>query len=172
MGTYLQGRALVELGQVEEGLARMRPVADTMRETGMRMGMPGILVEVARAYGKVGLVGEGLAAVAEALELAEQTGERISVAGLHATRGDLLLAASEENEVEAEACFRQALDLARSQEARGFELRAATSLARLWQSQGKHKEARELLAPIYGWFTEGFATRDLKEAKALLDELV
>ena len=114
---------------------------------------------------------EGLAAVAEALELVEQTGERVDLATLHATRGDLLLAASAENQAEAEACFRQALDVARSQNARFCELQAATRLARLWQQQGRKDEARELLAPVYDWFTEGFDTRDLMEAKLLLGEL-
>jgi predicted ATPase/class 3 adenylate cyclase len=170
-GTFLLGWALAELGQEKQGLERMRPVADTMRAAGMRMGMPGLLVQVAQAYGRAGLADEGLAAVAEALELVEQTGERVGVAELHATRGGLLLAASEGNEAEAEACFRQALDVARSQGARSFELVAATGLARLWQQQGKRKEASELLAPVYDWFTEGFDTRDLKEARALLDEL-
>ena len=142
-----------------------------MRAAGMRMLVPFLLVQLARASGRAGLAEEGLAAVAEALELVEQTGECVAVALLHATRGELLLAAPEENEAEAEACFRQALDAARCQEARPFELMAATSLARLWQRQGKREEAHELLAPVYGWFTEGFDTRALKEARALLDEL-
>jgi predicted ATPase len=109
--------------------------------------------------------------VAEALDHVERTGERLPAAWIHATRGDLLLAVSGENEAEAEACFQRALDLARSQEARSYELRAATRLARLWQRQGKREEARELLAPVYGWFTEGFDMRDLREAQDLLDKL-
>jgi predicted ATPase len=170
-GVYVQASALVELGQVEEGLTRMRPLTEGFQAAGMRMGMPALLIQLAEACGRAGLAGEGLAAVAEALDLVERTGERFLAAMLHATRGDLLLAASEGDEAEAEACFHRALDVARSQEARFFELLAATRLARLWQRQGKCKEARELLAPVYGWFTEGFDTRGLKEAKALLDEL-
>ena len=126
---------------------------------------------LAEAYHKAGLSDQGLAAVGKLLELVEQTGENVALSGAHAMRGDLLIAASEGDEAEAEACFRQALDVARSQGARRVELVAATSLARLWQRQGKRKEARELLAPIYEWFTEGFDTRALKEARALLDEL-
>jgi predicted ATPase len=135
------------------------------------MGVPIYFLSVAEACGRAGLAGEGLAAVADAFELAEHTGEQSFAAVLHATRGDLLLAAAEGNEAEAETCFHQALDLARSQDARLFELLAATKLARLWQRQGKRDEARDLLAPVYGWFTEGFDTQGLKDAKALLDEL-
>jgi predicted ATPase len=170
-GTFFHGWALVELGKVDEGLERMRAVRDASQAAGMRAGVPFFLFQLARACGRAGLAEEGLAITAEALELAEQTGERVSLAMLHATRGDLLLAFSEGNEAEAVACFRGALDVARSQEARFSELRAATSLARLWLKQGKRKEARELLAQVYGWFTEGFDTRDLKEAKAVLEEL-
>jgi len=170
-GAYVHAWAQVELGQVEEGLAGIRSIANATRAGGLQLGMPAILIQLAEACGKAGLTDEGLAAVAEALELVERTGECFLAAMLHAARGDLLLAASEGNEAEAETCFRRALDVARSQEARQFELSAATRLARLWQRQGKREEARELLAPIYGWFTEGFDTRDLKDAKALLDEL-
>jgi predicted ATPase len=90
---------------------------------------------------------------------------------LHRLKGGLLLARSGEDQTEAEACFRQALDIARRQQAKSLELRAAMSLSLLWQRQGKREEARQLLAEIYGWFTEGFDTADLQEAKALLDEL-
>jgi predicted ATPase len=92
-------------------------------------------------------------------------------AELHRLRGELLLALPEPDQSEAEACFRQALAVASQQQAKFWELRAATSLARVWRDQGKRAEARDLLAPIYGWFTEGFDTADLKDAKALLDEL-
>jgi predicted ATPase len=89
----------------------------------------------------------------------------------HRLRGELLLCRAAPDAVQAEACFQQALVIARSQQAKSWELRAATSLSRLWQQQGKRDEARELLTPIYSWFTEGFDTADLQEAKALLDEL-
>ena len=100
-----------------------------------------------------------------------KTGERMAEAWVHRVKGELLLAQSPPNQGEAEASFREAIDVSRRQSAKSLELRAATSLARLWQQQGRKEEARELLAPLYEWFTEGFDTRDLKEAKALLDEL-
>ena len=92
-------------------------------------------------------------------------------AELYRLKGELLLTRSSEHQAEAETCFQQALDVARRQQAKSLELRAAMSLARLWQQQGKRAEAHELLAPIYGWFTEGFDTADLQEAKALLEAL-
>ena len=107
----------------------------------------------------------------ESLVHIEHTGERIYEAEIHRLKGVLLLQQSSDNQAEAESCFHQAISIARSQQVKSFELRAATSLARLWQQQGKRQDAYDLLAPIYGWFTEGFDTADLKDAKALLDEL-
>jgi predicted ATPase len=101
----------------------------------------------------------------------EGTGARFYAAEIHRLKGQLLLQLSPDNHTEAESCFHQALEVSRHQEAKSLELRAATSLAKLWQSQDKRKEARELLEPVYGWFTEGFDTADLKDAKTLLDEL-
>jgi predicted ATPase len=109
--------------------------------------------------------------LAEALTHADNAGERWYEAELYRLRGELLLQQNTDNHLEAETCFHHALDIARNQRAKSFELRAATSLAKLWQHQGKRKEAYDLLAPVYGWFTEGFDTTDLKDAKALLDEL-
>ena len=109
--------------------------------------------------------------LAEALAVAHNSGERYYEAELHRLKGELLLALPGEQDAEAEACFRRALDVARRQQAKSLELRAAMSLARLWQQQGKQAEARALLAPVYGWFTEGFDTADLQEAKTLLEEL-
>jgi predicted ATPase len=122
-------------------------------------------------YLQVGQTGDGLALIAEAIDVVNKTGERMVEPALHRLKGELMLAVSEDNHAEAETCFRQAIDIARQQSAKSWELQAATSLAHLWQKQGKKEEARRLLADIYGWFTEGFHTRDLKEAKALLDEL-
>ena len=113
----------------------------------------------------------GLTVLAEALTLVDTTGERWYEPELYRLKGELLLQQSSDNQAEAETCFHQALDIARNQQAKSFELRAATSLARLWQQQGKRQEAHDLLAPVYNWFTEGFDTADLKDAKALLDEL-
>jgi predicted ATPase len=109
--------------------------------------------------------------LAEALTLTDKTGERWYEPEIHQCKGVLLLSLSPEYHGEAETCFHRALDVARHQQAKSWELRAASSLSRLWQQQGKRVEARSLLAPIYGWFTEGFDTADLREAKALLEEL-
>ena len=109
--------------------------------------------------------------LAEALAVANDTGECRWDAELHRLKGELLLVRPAEHHVEAEICFRQARDIARQQQAKSLELRAAMSLSHLWQQQGKRQEAHDLLAPIYGWFTEGFDTADLCEAKALLDQL-
>src|SRR5262249_19108297 len=129
------------------------------------------LALLAEAYRRGGQAEAGLRMLAEALAAAHSTGERYYEAELYRLQGELLLLRSAAEHTEAETCCHQALDVARRQQAKGFELRAAMSLSRLWQGQGKRAEARELLAPIYGWFTEGFDTADLQEAKALLAEL-
>ncbi len=103
--------------------------------------------------------------------LTDKSGVRFPEADIHRLKGELLLQLSSDNAADPEDCFQQALDIARHQQAKSWELRAATSLARLWQSQGKTAEARDLLAPVYNWFTEGFDTADLKDAKALLQKL-
>jgi predicted ATPase len=128
----------------------------------------GLLAEVHRSLGQPEA---GLAALSEALELVETTGERYYAAELYRLQGELLLQHATPEVSHAETCFQQALDIARRQQAKSLELRAAMSLGRLWQQQGKQDEARALLAPIYGWFTEGFDTADLQEAQALLEEL-
>jgi len=107
----------------------------------------------------------------EALALVDTTGERWYEPELHRLKGELLLQQHADNQAEAETCFHHALDIARTQQAKSFELRVATSLAKLWQQQGKHQEAYDLLTPVYHWFTEGFDTADLQDAKALLEEL-
>jgi len=112
---------------------------------------------------------QGLTVLAEAMTLAETTGDRWYEAELYRLKGELLLQQNSDNHIEAEACFHRAINVARLQQAKSLELRAATSLARLWQQQGKRQEAYDLLAPVYGWFTEGFDTADLKDAKVLLD---
>jgi predicted ATPase len=119
----------------------------------------------------VGQTTEGLEAVTEAMATLPQSAVRWWEAELYRLRGELLLQRSVAQPEEAEACFQHALDVARRQQAKSLELRAAMSLSRLWQQQGKCQEARDLLAPIYGWFTEGFDTADLQEAKVLLEVL-
>ena len=113
----------------------------------------------------------GLHQLVEAQAAAQGSGERFMEAELYRLKGTLLLARSAEQHAEAETCFQQALTVARHQQAKSWELRAAMSLSRLWQQQGKWQEAYDLLAPIYGWFTEGFDTPDLQDARALLEEL-
>jgi predicted ATPase len=119
----------------------------------------------------VGPVEKGLHVIDEAMTAAHHTGERHYEAERYRLKGELLLSQSLDHHTEAEACFHQALSVARHQQAKSWELRAATSLARLWQSQGKRQDAYDLLAPVYAWFTEGFDTADLQDAKALLNAL-
>jgi predicted ATPase len=170
-GTILQGWAMAEQGQGAAGLAQMRQGLVAYQATGAAVFRPYYLASLAEAYGKVGQAGEGLALLGEALAAVHKTGERFCEAELYRLKGELLLVCSAENHGEAETCFQHALAVARHQQARAWDLRAAMSLSRLWQSQGKRAAARELLAPIYGWFTEGFDTADLQDAKALLEAL-
>jgi predicted ATPase len=151
------------MAQMHRGLA-------AWQATGAEAVRPYFLALLAEAYAKVWQPEEGLSLLAEALAVAHDKGERRWDAELYRLQGELLLARSAEQHVEVEACFQQALEIARRQEAKALELRAAMSLARLWQ-QGKGTEAHDILAPIYHWFTEGFATVDLQEAKALVEEL-
>jgi len=129
---------------------------------------------LAEVYGKGGQVAEGLSALAEALAQVDKTGERVYEAELYRLKGELTLQSSvqslESRVKEAEVCFHKAIEIARRQQAKPLELRALMSLSRLWQ-QGKKAEARQLLMEIYGWFTEGVDTKDLQEAKALLEEV-
>jgi predicted ATPase len=171
MGLILRGWALAAMGEGEEGRAQLRQGLKGWQATGAAISWPYYLGSLADAYARGAHAGEGLATVAEALTCVEQTGERYAEAELHRLKGELLLQQPLPDEPEAEACFQQALAVARRQEAKAWELRTAMSLARLWQKQGKRAEARELLSPIYGWFTEGFDTADLQEAKVLLEEL-
>jgi predicted ATPase len=170
-GTLMAGWSLAVQGQVVEGIAQMRQGLVTWRATGSRGVGPWMLALLAESRGKVGQVEEGLHALREALELMQTTQDRVYEAEVYRLQGELLLQQSAAQQEEAVACFQQALAVARRQQAKALELRATMSLARLWQQQGKRDEARELLAPIYGWFTEGFDTADLQEAKVLLDEL-
>jgi predicted ATPase len=176
-GMILQGWALAEQGRLAEGIAQMRQGLGDLRTTATEVTRAYSLGLLADAYGKVGQAQEGLASVAEALALVDKTGERWPEAELLRVKGELLLQQVAEAGLEpglpdqVETCFRHALDVARRQQAKAWELRAAMSLSRLWWQQGKRGAARELLAEVYGWFTEGFDTADLQAAKALLQEL-
>jgi predicted ATPase len=170
-GTILWGWALTGQGQGVEGIAAMRQGLAALRATGGELRRPQFLALLAEAYGERGQSEEGLNVLVEALAAVEKTGERYYEAELYRLRGELLLKRSGADEQRVETCFSQALATARLQQAKSLELRAAMSLSRLWQQQGKRAEAHTLLAPIYGWFTEGFDTADLQEAKALLEAL-
>ena len=167
----MRGWALTAQGEGAEGIAQMRQGLVAYRATGAELHRPYFLSLLAEAYGKVGQPEEGLTVLVEALATVDNTGERNWEAELHRRKGELLLMQQGQKVGEAEECFRKALDTARRQQAKSLELRAAMSLSRLWQQQGKQEEARQMLAEIYGWFTEGFDTADLQEAKALLEEL-
>jgi predicted ATPase len=169
--TYRQGLLLAQQGQLQAGIAHMQQGWAAYRATGANVRQPMYLVPLAEAYGQAGQIDEGLRALAEAFAYIAQAGERWWEAELHRLKGELLLLKSSDNHAAAASCFQQALALARHQQAKSWELRAATCLARLWQRQGKHAEAHALLAPIYGWFTEGFDTTDLQDARTLLAEL-
>jgi len=162
---------MVERGEGKAGITRIEEGIAAFQMTGAKLLSVWWLGLRAEAYGKLGRVEEGLTILAEALRAAKDTGEHFYDAELHRLKGEFLLQLSADNQREAEACFQHAITIAQSQGAKAWELRTATSLARLWQHQGKRQQARDLLAPVYHWFTEGFDTPDLQDAKALLDAL-
>jgi class 3 adenylate cyclase/predicted ATPase len=200
-GSIVRGSALAEGGQVKEGVAQIQQGLAAYRAMGTELGRPRWLALLAAAYGKVGQTEEGLKVLAEALAHVEKNGERYYEAELYRLKGtltlqskvqgpkskveessesgvrspeskeDSLVSSVQSLEAEAEECFQKAIAVAQRQQAKSLELRATVSLARLWQQQDKKDEARQMLAEIYGWFTEGFDTKDLQEAKALLDSL-
>ena len=169
-GTKLEGWALAEQGRRAEGIAQMRQALAAYQAAGLAVS-PWFLALLAEAYGHMGQADEGLSILDEALGRAHTDDERCYEAELYRLKGELLLGRAAEPHAEAEACFQQALAVARRQQAKSLELRAATSLSRLWQHQGKRHAARQLLAEVYGWFTEGFDTPDVQGPKALLEAL-
>ena len=176
VGTVIRGWALAHQGQEDEGIAQILQGLDIYRTTGSRINWPQLLLPLSEAYELAGHALEGLRAVEEALAAVEKTGERRDEAEVYRLKGVLALRfkASQsqiQGQSEAEEHFRKAIEVARRQSSKSWELRAATSLARLLAKQGRRGEARAMLAEIYGWFTEGFVTADLKDAKALLDDL-
>jgi predicted ATPase len=170
-GQVMRGWALAVQGASASGISQMREGLTAWKAAGSETYRTYFLALLAEALGRDGQVEEGLEVLAEALAVMHGTGEGFHGADLHRLQGEFLLRreAAEGTGREAEACFRRALTLARRQQANALELRAVTSLARLYQGQGRGGEARPLLAEAYGWFTEGFDTPDLQEAKALLD---
>jgi predicted ATPase len=196
VGTITRGWALATQEQVEEGIRQIRQGMAAYQAMGTKLGQQYHFALLAEAYGKGGQVEEGLTMLNEVLAIVDNNGERWYEGELYRLKGQLTLQSQtslgqvsdksktsrNKSEIlstqplapstqEAEACFHKAIEIARKQQAKSLELRATVSLARLWQQQDKKEEARQVLAEVYGWFTEGFDTADLKEAKALLAEL-
>ena len=160
----LTGNAPVAVKTITSGLT-------ALRSTGTTAYTPWALSSLARAHADLGRFDDAWRSIDEALTAVETTKERIFKAQINRIAGEIALKSPQPDVAKAEAFFERALAVARQQQAKSWEIRAAMSLARLWRSQGKSPQARELLAPVYGWFTEGFDTLDLKQAKALLEEL-
>ena len=158
--------------RTEEALEGAKQAIESLNAQGVMLSRTGYLTSMGKLFWTSGRRPEGLAAIAQALALVERSGERLSEAEIWRVKGELLLKAAAGNaQAEAESCFHKAIEIAQRQSAKSWELRAAKSLARLWQQQGKTAEAQQMLAEIYGWFTEGFRTVDLKDARALLEDL-
>jgi len=198
LGTIVRGWALASQDHAPEGIVQLQQGLAAVHRTGAAIGRPRYLALLAEAYGKVGQEAEGLSLLTDALETIHTTAERFWAAEVYRLKGVLTLQSktsprqvvskakaspdksvninaqpltpSTQAEADAEAYFHKAIEIARRQSAKSFELRAVLSLSRLWQRQGKKKKARQMLAEIYSWFTEGFDTKDLQEAKVLLDE--
>jgi predicted ATPase len=171
MVPWTQGLALIVQGDHADGYPKLAGAIDLYRSQGGLHIAPSNNMYLAQALMALRRFDEASTLLNEALEIIERTDHRIDEAEVHRVLGELLLQQPSPDWDAAESSFLRALEVARAQEAKGFELRGAMALARLWRSQGKHEQARDLLAPIYGWFTEGFDTKDLKEARALLNQL-
>ena len=169
--TSLRGWAMAEQGRNEEGIAQIQEGLAASRATGAELMRPYFLCLLAEACMETGRLDDGLSALTEALAAADEHENRTYEAEIHRLKGELLLKQNDSNTAEAQSCFERAIEIARKQSAKSLELRATMSLARLLAKQGRRDEARTMLADIYNWFTEGFDTADLKDAKALLDEL-
>jgi predicted ATPase len=170
-GAMLRGWTLAQQGHAQEGIAQFAQGLRDYRATGAEVMQPYFLALLAEAHATLGEPEAGLTVLTEALTRVDTTGERWYESEIYRLKGALLLQQNSDHQAEAESSFHHALDIARNQQAKSLELRAAMSLSRLWHQQGKRQEAHDLLAPVYNWFTEGFDTADLKDAKALLDEL-
>lgn len=169
--TFHRGLSLTEQGRHEEGIPLMEEGIAGHRATGARIGHPFFLCALSEAYMQAGRLGDGLSTLSEALALADEQEERQHECEIHRVKGELLLRQDDSNVGEAQRCFERAIEVARKHSAKSSELRATTSLARLLVQQGHRDETRAILTGIYNWFTEGFDTVDLKDAKALLEEL-
>jgi predicted ATPase len=170
-GQIHQGRVLALTGEAADAVQMITFGITAWRSTGATFYMPLYLSCLARAYAELGQFDDATRTIAEAMTAVETTKERMWEAEVHRVAGEIVLRSPEPDAAKAEAYFERALAVARAQQAKSCELRVAMSMARLWRDQGKRQQARDLLAPVYGWFTEGFDTLDLKEAKTLLDGL-
>jgi predicted ATPase len=170
-GMMHQGSALVLTGKASEAVNIITSGITAWRSTGATMLVPFFLSDLACAHGQLGKFDDAWRCISEAMAAVEATREKLWEAEVHRVAGEIALKSPEPDAARAQTYFQRALAVARQQQAKSWELRAVMSLARLWRSQGKGQQARELLAPVYSWFTEGFDTRDLKEAKVLLEEL-
>ena len=190
MGTILQGLALAEQGHREEGIAQAHRGLATLRVARAELPRPFCLTLLAETCERIGQVEEGLEVLEEVRSIVDKTEAHVHEAELYQLYGELSLRLGERASGRTgekgsaapspprlvapsspEECFLKAIDITQKQQAKSWELRAATSLARLWQQQGKHHEAHKMLSEIYDWFTEGFETKDLQEARGLIDEL-
>ena len=161
--------ALFGKGEVQDTVQKLTAAVTAYRSTGSKLHLPGVVAQLGKGHAQLRHFDEAWRYLREALTIIEATNERSWEAEVNRIAGEV--AVIEPDVAKAEACFERALSVSRQQQAKSWELRAAMSLARLWRDQGKVQQACELLAPVYGWFTEGFDTLDLKEAKALLEEL-
>jgi predicted ATPase len=166
-----KGCALTLKGQATDAIEMLISWIAAWRTTGATFRLPERLSYLARAYAELGQCDDAWRCISEAMTAVETTKEKWCEAEVYRIAGEIALMSPEPDAEKAEAYFERALAVARAQQAKSWELRAATSLARLWRDQGKRQQARDLLSPIYVWFTEGFDTLDLKEAKAWLNEL-
>ena len=171
LGMIIQGCIVAVTGRAANASQILVSSIDAYRLTGGELFLPMCLSYLARAYAELGKIDEARQCIDQALTAVEKTKERWHEADVHRAAGEIALAARGPDTTKAQGYFERALVVARQQEAKSWELRAAMSMARLWRDQGKCDEARDLFVPVYGWFTEGFDTLDLKEAKVLLAEL-
>jgi predicted ATPase len=171
VGKMLQGWTRVVQEQGEEGVEQLRQGSTDALATGAAVLRVTFFTVLAEVYGKVGQVDEGLGILTEAQAAVDESGQHPHETELYRLKGELLLRQANPDVSQAEVCFQQALAIARRQQAKSWELRAATSLSRLWRQQGKRNDAHQLLAEVYSWFTEGFGTADLTDARTLLEEL-
>ena len=171
LGTAMRGWLFASTGKASDAVRAITSGVTSLRSTGASLYEPWHLWHLAMAYAELGQYDDARRCIDDAIDKVERSKEKWCEAEVHRVAGEVARKSPARDTEKAEKYFDRALAVARRQQAKSWELRAAISMARLWRSQGKSQQARELLAPVYGWFTEGFDTLDLKEAKALLDEL-